>query len=194
MANQLLMCKNPKCTNIVPESKNPGVKRIFCTARCARRYHSRLAYQRETGGTGEGMLRVDGNMKPQVFRKMPPSIHAAEARFKAHIDDCAIAARKGSDHSCPARFDVYDRKKLCLIHAVLNEDWAQMMMAEESLPFKRETTTLDGHWRSDVEEVERYATADSKHVDSDEENAAKQVAAFIEAGGGVAPVEEPAPW
>src|SRR5207302_1117295 len=59
------------------------------------------------------------------------------------------------DASCAARdyrwclahwFDVYDVHGVCLIHAVLREDWDQIRKAEKGLPYGREATTADGRW------------------------------------------------
>ena len=190
MASQLTMCKNDRCTNIVPESKNPGVKRVYCNTRCARRHHARLAYQREVGGDGVGMLVVDENMLPRVNRIFPRSEKLAEARFKAHNSDCVLA--HGQD--CAARFDVYDRKQLCLLHAVFNEDWGQWMAASQGKPFQRVMTTRDGYWQSDVRQLRgpEPLALPTKHGDESEE----MIRAFSAAGGGtVSSVPDAtAPW
>lgn len=191
MSEQLSMCKNDRCTNIVGPSLNPGVKKLYCHPACARRHHSRMAYQKEAGGTGAGMLLVDAGMRAQVNRRLPVSVKAAEARFKMHNDDCAIAKRRGGDANCPARFDPYDKKKQCLIHAVFNDDWAQMMAAEDGRPAVRGMTTLDGHWLSDVSNPELAAALPIKGVSEDD----TRLDAFLEAGGGVAPAApEKFPW
>ncbi len=191
MAYQLALCKNDRCTNVVGESKNSGVKKLYCHPACARRHHSRMAYQREAGNTGDGMLQVDAQMRAQLHRRIPASIKIAETRFKAHLDDCMIARRRGGNAECPARFDVYDRKKLCLIHAVFNDDWAQMMAAADGRPAPRGMTTIDGHWLSDVENPELAASLSLKGVSEEE----AKIDAFIAAGGGVPPVPlEKFPW
>lgn len=41
------LCKNPRCTRIVPPSRNKGRERLFCSMRCQRRYHSLQYYYRQ---------------------------------------------------------------------------------------------------------------------------------------------------
>ncbi len=43
----MLICKEPRCDVPVPPSKNPGVKRVFCSRRCSSRFHARAWYQRQ---------------------------------------------------------------------------------------------------------------------------------------------------
>ena len=47
--------------------------------------------------------------------------------------------------------DVAPDGKALPIHAVLNEDWSQLMAAEEGQGFDRTITSRDGHWMHEVE-------------------------------------------
>lgn len=156
MSGQLLLCKNNRCSAVVPPSKNPGRPRVFCTNRCARRYHARMAYQREAGGRGDGMMFVNDFGHPQVKRVMPQSAKLAKQRFTEHLHDCAVSTTGGL---CPAYYDPYDKKALCLIHAVLNEDWEQLMKAESGLSFERKVTSADGRWLTDNEREQAVVRA-----------------------------------
>jgi len=151
-----------------------------------------VAYEREAGGVGDGMLIVDQNAMAQVSRKMPPNKKVAEARFKSHNRDCALSPI-GRDRQCPAFFDAYDRKKLCLIHAVLNDDWWQLDAAEDGRPYERKTTTQDGHWISDMMRLGIPAPGEIP-LPKGTPSTAEQVAAFVAAGGGVPPKTEVEPW
>lgn len=138
------LCAWQKCSSLVPPSKNPGVKRKFCSVKCRRRYNAAKEYARERGSSF-GIVLHDGI--PWFNRIIATSTKQARKRLEEHNNDCVFS--KTGDGMCPAMFDPYDRKRLCLIHAVLNEDWSQLMAAEESRPYKRVLTTTDGHWLSD---------------------------------------------
>lgn len=161
------ICKNDRCSNLVPPSKNPGVKRLFCSARCARRYHSRLTYSRERGTSGEGMTFVNEQGQAQVKRTMALTSKVAQLRWKNHLNACSLHGGY-----CPGRNDVYGRKKLCIIAAVLSDDETQLYEAEHGRPVKRNATTVDGRWLDDLSAAERAgmdARAATPFYISDEE-------------------------
>lgn len=135
------MCGNEKCIQLVPESINSGVTRKYCSYRCGQAAASRRYRARNNGQTGEGLIHVvDG--RPWLKRTMAPTSAAAEARFRKHLKGCA--AYNGDP--CPARLDPYDRKRECLIHAVLREDWDQLRRAENGVIWKRVMTSEQGQW------------------------------------------------
>lgn len=140
------LCKNDRCGALVPPSKNPGVQRKFCSNRCRLRYHARMQYAREMGYGGSVILHDGIGWFNRIIAR---SAKTARKRLEEHNNDCPFS--KNHDGLCPAMFDPYDRKKLCLIHAVLNEDWSQLMAAEEGQGFDRTITSRDGHWMHDVE-------------------------------------------
>lgn len=141
------LCKNDQCGALVPPSRNPGIVRKFCSARCRRRYHSRLSYAREFGSGAQGGIQLHDGIA-WFNRVIARNAMAGRKRLEEHNADCPFS--KTGDGACPAEFDPYDKKRLCLIHAVLNEDWSQLMAAEDSLPFERKLTTVDGHWLTDM--------------------------------------------
>lgn len=178
----ILICKNDRCGRVVPPSRNPGRPRLFCSTMCARRYHARMAYQRERGTRGDGMLYVNDYGHAQIHRQLPTGASLAKKRLVEHNQNCAVSKTGGL---CPAYYDVYDKKRLCLIHAVFNEDWSQMMAAEDGLPFKRTVTTEDGRWMEDDEKERRLLAAG---YGLPQENGApptieEKLTEFVEAGG-----------
>ena len=138
----------PNCGGIVPPSRNSGVPRVYCTIRCRRAYNAKKEYARERG-IGKGIVLYEG--VPWFNRVIAQSAGVARKRLEEHNEACPFSGEI-DDGCCPAMFDPYDRKRLCLIHAVLNEDWSQLMAEEEQQPFEREITTSDGHWLSDYPE------------------------------------------
>jgi hypothetical protein len=107
---------------------------------CERAYHRTAYVQREQGKNGT-LAVVDG--VPIVRRIMSATARDAESRYKGHLRDCAASGGAG----CLARIiDPYDRRRICLIRAVLREDWDQLRRADRGMPFKREVTTADGRW------------------------------------------------
>jgi hypothetical protein len=132
------------CIRLVPPSKNPGVTRKYCSTRCRKRHNEHIAYQREVG-TGGGVAVHDGIAWFQ--RIMARTANAARKRLTEHQDNCPFA-KIGT--TCPGRWDVYNRERKCLMRAVLDEDWAQLLAAEDSRGYVRELTTKDGHWKADV--------------------------------------------
>lgn len=155
MTTILKVCANDRCNNLVPMSRNPGVERKFCSARCRQRYHARMQYQREAGSEGVGMVRIATDGKVYVHRTMAPTAALSQKRFLAHNENCAITGGK----RCPATVDdAHDHKRKCLVHAVLQDDWRQRMREEDGrgAPF-RLRTTQSGRWLTDfeAEQVER---------------------------------------
>lgn len=103
-------------------------------------------------------LRRDGT--PIVLRDAPRSADDARARLRQHESSCPL----NGGAMCPARVagDMYGYRRKCLIHAVLADDWQQLLVTEgppldvlpevakynEGLPapVERYSTTLDGRW------------------------------------------------
>lgn len=154
MTYQAPICKNDRCSNLVGPSKNPGKDKVFCSARCSRRYHARLAYQREAGKEGGGLVFVNALGQAQVNRRISLTAKAAEQRYKSHLDACALHGGP-----CPARSDPYGRQKRCIVAATFADDWSQLKDAEEGRPVKRFSTTVDGRWFDDLSSEEREAIA-----------------------------------
>lgn len=169
---QAPLCKNDRCSKLVPPSKNPGVARQFCEPRCRRRYYARKQYEQLSGSGAQGMVLHDG--VAWFNRTISVSAKKARIRLDQHNADCPFSTSGGA---CPARWDTYNRKKLCLIRAVLDEDWGQLMAAEAGRGFERELTTVDGRWVSDTPTSDLVQEARGKFTMTEEEKAA-----FIEAG------------
>ncbi|MDE1850047.1 MAG: CGNR zinc finger domain-containing protein [Candidatus Micrarchaeota archaeon] len=147
----LKICANPKCNNIVPASKNPGVPRKFCSGRCAHRYHSRAYYEREMGSEGKGMLKVNDDGISYVSRTPAPNAKAATKRRTAHDEHCAVHG----GGPCPAAtIDFWNRKKVCLVRAVLMDDERELSRRENPIlkPPYRLCTSRNGYWLSDDEQ------------------------------------------
>lgn len=153
---QAPLCKNDRCSKLVPPSKNPGLKKLFCTPACARRYHARAYYQRGQGRGDGRLVFVNDKGQAQVNRRMSVAARAADMRLKSHLANCELHGGR-----CAAISDPYGRKKLCIIAAVLGDDWTQLKDAEEGKPVKRHSTTQDGRWLDDLSPEER-AGVDAK--------------------------------
>lgn len=151
MDNPLTLCKNEKCVRQVPKSLNSGVPRLYCSIRCRVAQNARQQYKRERGSDGSGMIQTATTGLNYVSRKMAGSAKAAETRFKSHLIDCLLS--EDSMKRCPARFDSYDVKKLCLIHAVLREDWDELRRAEAGKHWERERTTATGFWKDECDAI-----------------------------------------
>lgn len=135
------LCENPKCGNTVPESRNPGVQRIYCSARCARNVANRRYYQREVPGAGKREEQTARG--PQVRRRKALNAKQAEKLYKDHSQKC----EKTGGGRCPAAMDSYCVERACLMKAVLFEDWNELRRAEKGFdPQPRYLTTEDGYW------------------------------------------------
>lgn len=165
---QINLCKNNICSQPVPDSLNKGVERVYCSARCASQQSQRNYRARSSGASGDGAFGII-NGHPYVRRQIAPSVAAAEKRYKAHLLNCSVA--KGGP--CPSRTDPYDHHRLCLIHAVVREDWDQLRRAEDGKLWKREKTTENGFW-IDAEEARFGVPVEKSDGDMIE---------FTEAGG-----------
>ena len=179
---QTPLCKNDKCSKLVPPSKNPGLKRLFCEPACARRYHARAYYQRGQGKAGAGLVFVNDKGQAQVSRRMSTVAKAAESRLKMHLAMCDL--HKGR---CPAISDPYGRKRLCIVAAVLGDDWTQLKDTEEGKPVKRHATTQDGRWLVDLSPEERAGVETKEAVPSITEEARQ---AALTAGAGTVEATE----
>jgi hypothetical protein len=144
------ICKNDRCSKLVPPGKNPGKPRLFCEPACARRYHARAYYQRGQGKAGAGLIFVNELGQAQVNRRIALTAKAADQRWKMHLALCEFSGGR-----CTAISDPYGRKRLCLIAAVLGDDWTQLKDVEEGKPVKRHSTTQDGRWLADLSEAEK---------------------------------------
>lgn len=144
------LCKNDRCSKLVPPSKNAGVPKLFCEPRCARRFHSRQQYSRDTGAAGSGMLFVNSLGQAQVNRRISLTSKAADARLRTHLTFCGLTGGP-----CPSRTDPYGRQRQCLVGAVLSDDWSQLKDTEEGKPVRRYATSQDGRWLVDLSTVEK---------------------------------------
>lgn len=135
-----VVCRNETCSNMVPPSRFRGKPRVYCSLRCSTQHWSREYYRRRTGKTGDGLYKTI-NDQPYISRIKPPTAQAAETRFKNHLEKCAVHGGK-----CPARFDPFDLKRECLMHAVLREDWDEIRRAGKGMVFTRRVTTDNGFW------------------------------------------------
>lgn len=175
---QIQMCKNVKCINVVPPSRNSGVPRLYCSIRCRRAQGARDSYNREHANPGVGGLRVL-NGHPYVERTISSTAAAAFTRLKKHIDTCVL----NDNQRCRAYNDVYANKKLCIIHAVLAEDWHQLRRAEKGSHYDRIRTTDNGFW------IEDSALADSVRRAQEAADATRRerVEYMYDIGAGVRP-------
>lgn len=148
-SDAILLCKNETCVQPVPPSKNPGRPRVFCSYRCKNQYFVRQGYRREKGTTGDGLYATI-NGRPTITRIKAPTAKAAEARYKKHLKDCSISTDQYN--RCPGRLDPYCTKRLCLIMAVLREDWDELRRAEDGKLWERLLTTSSGQWKEDAGE------------------------------------------
>lgn len=144
------MCKKENCANIVPRSKNPGKKRLFCAARCAHA-HASLMYNRRKSGVTGNYLQLDDQTREQLqfFRVKPAVEKIATALYKAHLERgmCPNATQDTHDR-CPAHMykDNYSEKRLCLIYATLVDDMKEIWARGWQEVYPRQYTTNDGRW------------------------------------------------
>lgn len=151
----LKVCKNEKCPQIVPPSRNTGVERIYCSYKCANAVAQRRYRGRRNGTLLDGSIRLVGEF-PQLKRDIAATAATAETRFKTHLKRCHVS----EGGPCIARFDPYDRKRECLIHAVLREDWDQLRRAEAGRVWDRIDTTQQGMWKESAAAIRaRYVEA-----------------------------------
>jgi len=175
-----IVCKNDKCSEIVPPSKNTGREREFCNERCRKRYNQRLHYKRQTTGIGfVGLRSVTGEGYPVVNRRKSLTAKDAEKRVKEHGENC-----KAPGEWCLARLhDAYNTKKLCLVRAVFTDDWLELMYGEEGKVHEREMTTDEGMWLDDFKAMQEAREKEGTVGLSTEAKEAEEVKAFEAAGG-----------
>jgi hypothetical protein len=146
----LPICKNDQCFQIVPQSKNPGRPRLYCSRACKNRYYARFYYQKEVAPIDRRMLmNIDGRW-PKVNRVQAKTTRAAEERLKGHAEQCLL---NDNGPCAAATDDAYGRKHYCLIHAVFGEDLSEAVYAAEGKPWVRQNTTADGMWLTDWQEM-----------------------------------------
>jgi hypothetical protein len=109
-----------------------------------------MYYQRGQGKAGGGLVFINDLGQAQVNRRIALTAKAADQRWKMHLALCEFSGGR-----CTAISDPYGRKRLCLIAAVLGDDWTQLKDAEEGKPVKRHSTTVDGRWLVDLSAAER---------------------------------------
>ncbi len=177
------MCKNETCVQMVPPSLNSGVERLYCSWKCQNAQNQRNYRRRRSNENGDGVIRLAGTV-PFLRRAIALNSKSAEKRFKKHLQSCVL-----NDHGkCPARLDPYDKQRLCLVKAVLREDWDQLRRAEQGRVWVRELTTIDGMWIADslkqAQRVNIMAREDLEALDDDAEDAPP-------APANADPVEEP---
>lgn len=137
------VCKNDGCGKTVPLTKGT-TPRVYCSIRCRAQFNAREHYNRSIG-KGANMLRTDANGELYVIRHRAKNAKGAETAFKNHLVNCESGDDVGK---CPARFDPYDTKKQCLIHAVLREDWDEQRRKEvHGVTWERVATTDTGYWK-----------------------------------------------
>jgi len=137
-----------------------------------------------------GLTAVTALGYPKVNRKIAPNQAAAEKRFKEHTRNCGKPGE-----ICPAKlWDVYDHKKLCLIHAVFSEDWLQYLREAPGFtilgPYEREMTTKDGMWKDD----HRAELRSQGLTEEDLETATQMEAVRFNEAGGRKPEVEDSPY
>ena len=149
MVYEIALCKNEKCSQLVPPNKNRGRKREYCSLRCKSAKGARDRYARENGSTNDSAV---GDFYGLAFVRRTKAIteEMAEGRFRKHLVECPLSA----GGPCKSRNEPYDQNKLCLIHAVLQEDWAELRRKSKNIPYKRKMTTDNGFWADEVAENE----------------------------------------
>jgi|FLYL01.1.fsa_nt_gi hypothetical protein len=136
------ICKNDRCSNIVMPNEK-GRPKLFCSARCRRRYYSRREYQTLFGN---GLMMIDEKNRPKINRTLSRTAEEAARRYKKHLDDCPLY--RGP---CPGRYDPHGQQKRCLIAAVLADDWRYLLQLEGGvMKPRRSSTSVSGYWLSDL--------------------------------------------
>lgn len=139
------ICASETCTATVPPSKKGGRARIYCSFECQRRQNARRYYRDHYAGDAGGIQRESPDGRPFVYRVVVKKANAAEKAYKSHLLSCENS--DDGSGKCPARWDTYDWKRECLIHAVLREDWDELRRWErDHTRWKRVQTTPDGYW------------------------------------------------
>ena len=142
------MCKLQACHQMVTPSKNPGVKKLFCSERCSTRYHSNLYRIRSRSKTGQYLERTE-KRNIRFHRMKPNTAKQADLRYRGHLDvgNCPNAGELDGG-ICPskAREDWFSKKKLCLIYATLVDDMKELWALDDDRNYAREWTTHDGRW------------------------------------------------
>lgn len=144
------MCANDRCDNLVSESKNPGVDKIFCERACGMRYHQRHYAARQRGQLA-GTLELGEGSKQIRFNRVRPRDHeAALRRYKSHLEPGMCPnATDDTRERCPSHMlqDYYSERRLCLIYAVLVEDMKEQFALKRGELYYRQWTTGDGRWQ-----------------------------------------------
>ncbi len=156
------VCKNPRCPNLVPRSKNPGIPRLHCSRACTRKMIS-MRQDAKRDGTQYPQYGEDGTLV-RVGAKMPQNVKAARRLFEEHLDgrgDRCPEASQTSNFHCPGRFNPncysktkWERWKMagpwpgaCLIYAALKDNYHELYYAERAQSREREyTVSKDGFW------------------------------------------------
>jgi len=167
---KLRICKNPKCPNLVPRSKNPGRERIYCNRRCLQQ-HVQRRYNSAQGCVGiEGQRDVFGRLYAiRNFRTVRVLPLTAKHHVMDHLDDrygrCPEAA-EASSFRCPAVWnpnciDEYQWSRwhqtgpwpgACLIAAALKDNYWEAIHHDAGQPVERRYTIGRGatwRWRDE---------------------------------------------
>ncbi len=163
------VCKNLRCPNLVPKSKNIGIEKIFCSRRCMR-----LTAQRKhdaVRGSGRVEQRdVQGRLYAVIKRK-GATVERARKSMEEHLDglkDRCPEANQISNFHCPGRFnpncmslDKWSRWRetgpwpgACLIYATLKDHYKTLYYAERATEAERMYTVGRGEewrWRDEGE-------------------------------------------
>ena len=119
------LCKNPLCTNLVEESKNPGVEKVFCNIRCRDSYHTKMYRMRQRRG-GMALEVNDDGQQARVHRSKPVSEAIARKRYDAHrlskINVCPNSHAL-SNYRCPGYTNPYQLEEPQWTTERPGEDW-----------------------------------------------------------------------
>ena len=157
------VCANLRCPNLVPQSKNPGVTRIYCNRRCGLHVIGRK-HDAKRGG-GRVLLRDPMGRLYAIVLRRSYSQQKARERFYEHLDgllERCPEANEASNFHCPGRFNpncyslaTWSRyhqggpwPNVCLIYATLKDHYKLAYHADRARTPERDYTIGRGeHWR-----------------------------------------------
>lgn len=150
------MCKNSKCSAIVPPSKKGGKPRKFCSARCNHNFHA-LAWANRNSVAGITLAPIVTTvLGPQFRRTKCRKFEDADRRLKEHHRECIL---NGGSY-CLATSDTYGQDRICLIKSVLYEDRIELYRIKYGHEYRdRVVTTEQGRWNPDFEPPPRIVVS-----------------------------------
>ena len=148
------LCAHDYCTNVITPPKNIGLKKIYCSDRCARRQAKIRYARRRRKGAGWAITRDHLGKDIRVDRVKAASEDLAEFLYKVHIGPASVKEHpcpNGTEETgwrCPAHMfqDYYSKEKRCLIYAVLVDDWKEWMARNRGEIYIRQFSTSNGRW------------------------------------------------